>query len=171
VSASYALRPATAGDVEPMVAIIVEGFETYRAFAPNGWTPPSASDETERLPALLGEDHVWYAVAEDAGAIVGLVGFLAADRLQWSPSDDPALAHLRNLFVAPAHWGTGAAAQLHAAAVDEARARGFQTMRLFTPAGQQRARSFYEREGWTLTVAPFYDGRIGFEIVEYRYAL
>jgi GNAT superfamily N-acetyltransferase len=168
---SYALRRATAGDVGPMVAIIVEGFETYRAFAPEAWTPPSASDEAERLPALLGEDHVWYAVAEDAGAIVGLVGFLAADRLQWSPSDDPALAHFRNLFVAPAHWGTGVATQLHAAAIDEARARGFRSMRLFTPAGQERARRFYEREGWEVTVAAFYDGRIGFEIVEYRYAL
>jgi GNAT superfamily N-acetyltransferase len=171
VSASYALRAATVGDVGPMVAIIVEGFETYRAFAPEGWTPPSGSDEVERMRTLLGEDHVWYAVAENAGAIVGLVGFLAADRLQWSPSEDPALAHFRNLFVAPAHWGTSVATQLHAAAVVEARARGFRSMRLFTPAGQERARRLYEREGWQLTVAPFYDGRIGFEIVEYRYAL
>ena len=170
-ASSYAVRRATLGDAEPMLAIIVEGFETYRAFAPEGWTPPSASDEAERLPALLAEDHVWYAVAEDAGAIVGLVGFLAAERLHWSPSDDPTLAHFRNLFVGQTHWGTGVATTLHAAAIDEARARGFRSMRLFTPAGQERARRFYEREGWALTVAPFFDARIGFEIVEYRFAL
>ena len=32
-----------------------------------------------------------------------------------------------------AHWGTGLAQRLHAAALDEARARGFTAMRLFTP--------------------------------------
>jgi GNAT superfamily N-acetyltransferase len=170
-ASSYALRRAAAGDVERMVAVTVAGFETYRAFAPAGWTPPSAADEVERLEALLGEEHVWYLVAEHQGELVGLVGFLAADELSFARVDDPGLAHVRQLFVAPAHWGTGLARRLHAAAIDEARARGFTGLRLFTPAGQERARRFYEREGWELTVAAFYDGRIGFEIVEYRYAL
>jgi GNAT superfamily N-acetyltransferase len=167
----YAFRAAVAGDVEQMVAVTVAGFETYRAFAPEGWTPPSAADEVERLQALMVEDHVWYLVAEHEGELVGHVGFLAADRLSFAPVDDPRLAHVRQLFVAPGHWGTGLALRLHGAAIDEARARGYTALRLFTPAGQQRARRFYEREGWKLTVAPFYDGRIGFEIVEYRYAL
>jgi ribosomal protein L30/L7E len=60
----YAFRAATPDDAERMVAITVEGFETYRSFAPEGWTPPSASEETMRLVGLLGEDHVWYRVAE-----------------------------------------------------------------------------------------------------------
>ena len=167
----YAFREAVAGDVEPMVAVTVAGFETYRAFAPEGWELPSTADEIERLEGLLGEDHVWYLVAEHEGELVGHVGFLAADRLEFAPVDDPRVAHVRQLFVAPAHWGTGLARRLHAAAIDEARARGFTALRLFTPAGQERARRFYEREGWQMTVAPFYDGRIGFEIVEYRYAL
>ena len=35
------------------------------AFAPAGWTPPSAADEIERLRGLLGADpEVWYLVAE-----------------------------------------------------------------------------------------------------------
>jgi GNAT superfamily N-acetyltransferase len=167
----YVLRPAAPGDVAAMVAITVEGFESYRDFAPEGWQPPSADDEIERLHALIGEDHVWYLVAEREGELAGHVGFLPADRLSWARIEDPGLAHFRQLFVAPAHWGSGLATRLHAAAVDEARARGFQAMRLFTPAGQARARRFYEREGWALSVAPFHDGRIGFEIVEYRFAL
>jgi GNAT superfamily N-acetyltransferase len=167
----YALRAATTDDVERMVAVTVEGFETYRAFAPEGWTPPSSEEELGRLAALLGQDHVWYLVSEHDGELAGHVGFLPADQLSFAQVDDPRLVHLRQLFVARAHWGTGLAKRLHEAAVAEARTRGFESMRLFTPAGQERARRFYEREGWTLTLAPFFDGRIGFEIVEYRYAL
>ena len=167
----YAFRAATADDAERIVAITVEGFETYRSFAPAGWTPPSASAEAERLVGLLGDDHVWYRVAEHDGELVGHVGFLPADRLSFARVDDPGLVHFRQLFVTRAHWGTGLATRLHAAAVDEARARGFTAMRLFTPGGQERARRFYEREGWSLVRPPAFDERIGLEIAEYRRAL
>jgi GNAT superfamily N-acetyltransferase len=171
VSEEYAFRAATPDDAERMVAITVEGFETYRSFAPEGWSPPSASQEAARLLSLLGEDHVWYLVAVSEGAMVGHVGFLPANRLSWARADEPGLVHFRQLFVTPAHWGTGLATRLHAAAVDEARARGFTAMRLFTPGGQERARRFYEREGWSLARPPAFDERIGFEIAEYRRAL
>lgn len=167
----YAFRAATPEDVERIVALTMEGFETYRSFAPEGWTPPSASQEVERLLEMIGEDHVWYLVAEHEGELVGHVGFLPADRLSFARVDNPGLAHLRQLFVTRAHWGTGLARQLHAAAIDEARTRGFTGMRLFTPGGQERARSFYEREGWSLARPPAFDERIGLEIAEYRRAL
>ena len=167
---AYAFRIATPADTERIITVTMEGFETYRAFAPEGWRPPSASDESERLQGMLGEDHVWYRVAERDGDLVGLVGFLPADRT-FAPPGDPDLAHFRQLFVVRAHWGTGLAAQLHGSAIDEARARGFTGMRLFTPAGQERARRFYEREGWALERPPAFDGRIGLDIAEYRRAL
>jgi hypothetical protein len=44
-------------------------------------------------------------------------------------------------------------------------------MRLFTPAGQVRARRFYEREGWTVAGEPYDDEDLHLEIVEYRRAL
>jgi GNAT superfamily N-acetyltransferase len=167
----YAFRAATPDDAERIVAITVEGFETYRSFAPEGWTPPSASAEAARLIGLLGDDHVWYRVAEHAGELVGHVGFLPADRLSFARIDDPGLVHFRQLFVTRGHWGTGLARRLHAAAVAEARARDFSAMRLFTPGGQERARRFYEREGWSLARPPAFDERIGLEIAEYRRAL
>jgi GNAT superfamily N-acetyltransferase len=167
----YALRAATPQDVERIVAVTVEGFETYRSFAPEGWTPPAAYQEAQRLLGMLGEDHVWYLVAEHEGELVGHVGFLPADRLSFARVDDPRLVHFRQLFVTREHWGTGLARRLHAAAIDEARARGFTAMRLFTPGGQQRARRFYEREGWSLARPPAFDERIGLEIAEYRRAL
>jgi GNAT superfamily N-acetyltransferase len=131
---------------------------------------PSASEELERLSRLIEDDDVWYGVAEHEGELVGHVGFLPAERT-FAPVGDPRLAHFRQLFVRTAHWGTGLATRLHAAAIDEARARGFDAMRLFTPAAQERARRFYEREGWSLARPPAFDERIGLEIAEYRRAL
>ena len=166
----YAFRPAVLGDARSMCEVFVEGFETYRGFAPQGWSPPSTQEEIERLQELLGDDDVWYRVAEVDGVVVGFVGFLPAAR-SYRPVEEPALAHFRQLFVRRAHWGTGLAARLHAAAIDEAAARGYAAMRLFTPAGQARARRFYEREGWTLFGECKLDEHIGFEMAEYRYAL
>ena len=166
----YAFRAATPTDAERITAVTMEGFDTYRAFAPEGWTPPSAADEHARLLGLLAEDWVFYRVAEHDGELVGHVGFLPAERT-FAPAGDPGLAHFRQLFVARAHWGTGLAAHLHGAALAEARARGFTAMRLFTPAPQARARRFYEREGWALARPPAFDERVGLEIAEYRRAL
>jgi GNAT superfamily N-acetyltransferase len=166
----YAFRGAVADDARPMGEVTAEGFETYRDFAPTGWSPPSTEDEIERLRELLADGQVWYLVAEVDGDLVGHVGFLPAARAH-RPVADPALAHFRQLFVRPAHWGTGLAARLHAAAIEEAIARGYAAMRLFTPAGQARARRFYEREGWTLAAEPAFDERFGLEIAEYRHAL
>jgi GNAT superfamily N-acetyltransferase len=167
---AYAFRRAVAGDAPSMSDVSAEGFDTYRSFAPAGWSPPSFQAETELLRGLLADDSTWYLLAEADGVVVGLVGFIPAARAHRAV-EDATLAHFRQLFVRPAHWGRGVAARLHAAAIDEAAARGFAAMRLFTPAGQARARRFYEREGWTLSGEPAFDERIGFEVAEYRYAL
>ena len=80
------------------------------------------------------------------------------------------MGHFWQLFVREPWWGTGLATALHAEAVREAGARGFASMRLFTPAAHARARRFYEREGWT-PAAPFDDLDFGMPLVEYRRAI
>ena len=47
----YAFREAVADDVEQIVAVTLAGFETYRAFAPEGWTPPSAAARSSAFRA------------------------------------------------------------------------------------------------------------------------
>jgi GNAT superfamily N-acetyltransferase len=167
---AVALRPATLADAEAIAAVTAASFELYREFAPEGWEPPPGDREIDRARELLGDDEAWWLVAEGDGKLAGHTSFVPVSH-SVHVEDDPELAHVRALFVTPEHWGTGLATRLHAAALEEARARGFTRMRLFTPAGQGRARRFYEREGWTLTGSPQHEPALGLVLVEYRRAL
>jgi GNAT superfamily N-acetyltransferase len=160
-------RAATTADAPRMAALAVEGFETYRAFAPAAWTPPTAGQETINLERRLGDPGVWSMLAENGSDLVGHAAVMPAATAR-RPVADGSLAHLWYLFVTPAWWGSGLATRLHSAAVGAARASGFTAMRLFTPAGQQRARRFYEREGWVLTEGPAFDEGFGLDLVGYR---
>ena len=164
------LRPATVADAERLARLVIDGFEVYRAFAPPGWQPPPIEDEITLLQQLLPEDTTWCRLAEVDGRIVGQCTFLPAARSR-VPVAEPGLAHLRNLFVAREHWGTGLATELHGAAVAAACERGFSQLRLYTPAAQARARRFYEREGWVVAGEEFHSSGPDLVIVEYRYAL
>jgi GNAT superfamily N-acetyltransferase len=161
--AVYSLREATPADAAQLAQMVAEGLEYYRSFAPAGWEPP-ADDAHEP------DQDVLCLVAEDEHGVAGQITVLPAARSR-RPLDDPALAHVSNLFVREDLWGGGLARTLHEAALDAARARGFVGMRLFCAAGQERARRFYEREGWALYGAPFHNARIGLDMVEYRRAL
>jgi predicted N-acetyltransferase YhbS len=164
------LRPATPSDAEQLAAIVTEAFEGYRAFAPPGWEPPDEDGAPDRLRERLASDDVWCLVAEEDGEVAGHVAFVPA-RAHPYPSADPALAHVWQMFVRPRWWGTGLAANLLSEAVREAGARGFTSMRLFTPAAQARARRFYEREGWTAAGEPTDALDFGMPLVEYRRAI
>lgn len=154
-----------------MAAAVVDGFAGYEAFAGPGWTPPAYETELERLRELLGRPWAWSLLAVDDGEIAGQITFLSAAEHAVHPDADAGLAHLRHLFVDASHWGTGLAVALHAAAVTEARERGFEQMRLFTPARHTRARGFYEREGWRAARPEFEEPLLGLALVEYRLSL
>jgi GNAT superfamily N-acetyltransferase len=161
-------RTATAADAKALAETVAEGFESYRAFAPPGWEPPDMGIEAVRMRESLARPGTWCEVAEARGRMAGHVAFMAAGSHPLGGAVDDSVAHLWQLFVREAFWGTGAASRLLADAVTEARARGYGTMRLFTPEGQRRARRFYEREGWTLFDGPSFDGGLGIPLVEYR---
>jgi GNAT superfamily N-acetyltransferase len=163
----WSLRTAGPRDADRIVTVLTEGFGGYRSFAPRGWEPPDPQVELKRLRAYLGDEEVWCLVAEDGDEMAGHVAIMPA-RVHPQPSEDDAMAHFWQLFVREPWWGTGLATALHAEAVREAGARGFTSMRLFTPAAQARARRFYEREGWTPAGAPFDDLDFGMPLVEYR---
>ena len=147
---SSEVRRATAADAPRLAALVIEGFATYRAFAPQGWVVPALADELERVAATLAKPSCWCELADDVnGRLAGHVGFLAAadSRL---PDDEPGLGHFWQLFVRRDLWGSGLATTLHTGAMRAAADRNLETLRLFTPAGHARGRRFYEREGWSL---------------------
>jgi GNAT superfamily N-acetyltransferase len=160
-----ALRRARPQDAAALQAVVQRGFETYRAFAPAGWEPPDecSPERLEQARAELADPTTFCLLAEDAaGRVAGHVRWVRATTFSRDGSL-PAI-HLRHLFVEPPWWGGGLARALHARAI--AGMRG--TARLFTPAGQARARRFYEREGWRLHDGPYLIPGLGLEVVEYR---
>ena len=75
----------------------------------------------------------------------------------------------------PRWWGSGLASRLHRLALEEAARQGYETIRLYTPVGQARARAFYAREGWVPAPPPagraFAEPLLGLDLLEYRRAL
>ena len=153
------LRRAVLGDESGIAGLVTEGFAGYVEFAPAGWTP--IVEPPDKARTSLEDPTAWGMVAEEDGEMVGVAFWTVA-------ANEPDMAHLRYLFVRPSHWGTGLAAELHARALAAARERGWPRIRLITPAGQARARRFYEREGWRAASEPFLEPLIGFDVVEYR---
>ncbi|MEA2332349.1 MAG: Acetyltransferase domain [Thermoleophilaceae bacterium] len=167
---SWSLRPAAAGDAERIAAVVAEAFEGYRAFAPSGWSPPPPHSELALIRAGLANADVWWLVAEADRALLGHVAIRPA-ATSAVRSSEPELAHLWQLFIRSPWHGSGLATELHAAAVREAEQRRFSSMRVFTPAGQARARRFYEREGWAAKGPAFVLPDFGLPVVEYRRAI
>ena len=163
----FTLRRATPADAEALARGAVEAVADYAAFAPPGWRAPAPDHELADAHACLGDPEYRCIVAEAGGAIVGQVATLPAGRAG-RPVEEPGLAHLRNLFVDRPRWGSGLASALMDAAVEAARERGFDELRLFVAEGQARARRFYEREGWRPAGAPFDEPGNGLRMVEYR---
>lgn len=158
------VRRATVDDAEAIHATVTAAFEGYRSFAPASWNPPQGTVEHERELLDRADYHAW--IAQDAGGYAGHAGWWPASET-FRPTGDPRLAHLRHLFLAPAHWGSGLAAELLALVVADARAMGFTRIRLGTPQAQTRARRFYEREGWGWDGTVLEDTPFGLPMVEY----
>lgn len=166
----YRLRTGTPEDAPTMQATVLAGFETYRAFAPEGWNPPPDGG-AEGIRTRVEREETWVLMGETPGGDpAGHVAITPASASRWNDKD-PELVHLWQLFVREAHWGSGLATELLARSRDESRQRGYAAMRLYTPAQQTRARRFYEREGFKRTSAPILEAKLGLEVVEYRAAL
>ena len=106
------------------------------------------------------------------GEIVGIVSFMPAlselGRVPQAVAEPvPGLAHFWQLFVSEPWWGTGVADELHAAARDEMRSRGYERARLWTPSGQRRAHRFYARRGWRRTGNEMNVNDLGLPLTEF----
>ncbi|MCA1679223.1 MAG: GNAT family N-acetyltransferase [Actinobacteria bacterium] len=161
---------ASTADARIIAEILAEAFEGYRAWAPPEWSPPRSDEAEATLAAALSGADVWFLLAIAQGKAVGHVALSPFTMVQ--PQPPPAgTINLWQLFVRPPWQGRGVAAQLMGAAVAEARRRGFRRMRLWTPRDADRARRFYEREGWTATGSTRGRTSVGLPVVQYARAL
>jgi diamine N-acetyltransferase len=167
VTQVFDYRAATADDVPVMIESFIEGFETFRVFAPPGWEIPIDGSDEAKLAANVALPRAVAVVAELEGAPAGHVLLIPADVAR-EPVSDPRLAHVMHVFVRAPFRGTEVASELLRRLMDGARDNGYERARLFTPAAQARARRFYEREGWRITGPPHHGGGLGFDVVEYR---
>lgn len=169
----FEIRPATRTEVPVLAQTVRLGFETYRAFAPSGWEPPPITGEHARIAERLRLADAWCRIAESAGEPAGHVGILAAREhaADHTPIEDrrpiPGRGYLWMLFVRERWWGSGLATRLHGLSIEEAAARGYEEMRLVTPAGQRRSRAFYEREGWSTDGIETFEPMLGLDLVTY----
>lgn len=163
-------RAIVRDDIDRLAAAVADASLGYRAFAPPGWEPPAASQQACTLQQWVADPGFWGEVGCEEQALAGHVAFIPAVRHSRRPASDTSLAHLGHLFVLPDYWGSGVAGELLAHATTTAQARGFARMRLFVPAGQLRARRFYEREGFAKAGDPF-EGGFGLPAVEYQRSL
>src|SRR5919199_3248908 len=148
MDAPFDVRPASVDDAEEIARTVVEGFASFREWAPPSYDPPLAAHESERIREGLRRPGVWARLAVAGEEVAGHVAFNQAREREEPRPDIPGLAHLWMLFIRRPWWGAGLATRLNRLAVEAAADRGFEAIRLHTPAGHARARAFYEREGW-----------------------
>ena len=161
------IRRGTVRDAGAMARQVADAFDGYRAWAPIGWRPPDVTGPAgmARLLERMHHPRSWSLVA------VGPGGGLAGHILFWPARDDDGrevdgVAAIVDVFVDPAWFGRGLAADLLARAVAEMRRQGYRATRLWTPAGQRRARAFYARAGWSPTGREILDEGLGLALVE-----
>jgi GNAT superfamily N-acetyltransferase len=136
------MRRAWPADAETLVRTSRLGQETWRAFAPAGWSLPPNDRHAAFVHGLLARPGAWAVLAFVNGEPAGHAAMVPGD---W---DEPRSAILFALFVRPPWWGSGLADALYDAFVEHARAAGYPQAWLSTPAAHARARRFYERRGW-----------------------
>jgi GNAT superfamily N-acetyltransferase len=161
------IRRGGVADAAAMARQVADAFEDYRSWAPIGWRPPDVTGPAgmARLLERMHDPRSWSLVAlEPDGGLAGHILF-------WPARDDDGgevegVAGIVDLFVAPAWFGRGLAADLLARAVAEMHRQGYRATRLWTPAGQRRARAFYAREGWSPTGREMFDQGLGLALLE-----
>src|SRR3954453_4984990 len=163
------LRVAVPDDALALAGATRLGFESYQAWAPEGRESPPRALEIRSIRERLRAATTWCVMAlEASGEQAGHVGITHAAERERPHVRVPGRAHLWMLFVRPPWWGTGLATRLHRLSLEEAARQGYETMRLYTPAGAARARAFSEGEGWAVAARAFAEPLLGLDLVEYR---
>jgi GNAT superfamily N-acetyltransferase len=126
---------------------LATALEAYAGIFPPEAPPPTLAALTADWAARLAAPppHLVLVAEEDAS----LVGVVAAG----PDPDDEAAGHLSRLYVTPPSWGRCIGRSLHDRALAHLRAQSFREATLWVLEANHRARTWYERLGWTPTDA------------------
>jgi GNAT superfamily N-acetyltransferase len=141
---------------------------TYRGHFPqeflDGLDPKLRATRWRRFLRQTEDTRSRILVTEQDGELVGFTNV--------GPSRDPDLAELgevRAIYLLPQHWGRGLGQELMSAGREALTAAGFPAATLWVLDVNDRARHFYEVDGWTTDGAWKQDEGFGFPIREVRY--
>ena len=166
--ASVRYRAATPRDALIAAEVIAAGFATYAEFERPGWRPRRIIQEEPEVFDRLSRGDVHARLAFGGVAAVGFAGWLPAFDDSEPREPIPGRAHLWSLFVRPEWWGSGVAQALHEWVVTGMRDSGYNSARLWTPRNHARARTFYERRGWSTTGVATYFEHLDLDLVPYE---
>jgi ribosomal protein S18 acetylase RimI-like enzyme len=144
--AGVTLRDARVDDARDIAAMHVA---SWRAAYP-GLLPAAVLEglSVERRTAtwerVLADGRQFVVVAVAGGRLVG-VGHTGPAR---DADLGPSTGQLTTLYLAPATWGAGTGRALHDAALDRLTAAGYDSAVVWMLSTNDRARRFYERQGW-----------------------
>lgn len=112
-----------------------------------GESPRPIDEQFHRSFAVWFEDsdRVFFLAEDGAGGALGMCNVALFVRMPKPDSPPSCWAYLSNVFVAPAHRGSGVGGQLVRAAIDHARAAA--AVRVVT-APTEMSRSLYARHGF-----------------------
>ncbi len=157
IAARVEVRRGHAKDFDPAFALWRRAESARR-----GGPPPSVS--VERVLGYARRTGAFLQVADSAGELVGMA-------LVTPASSRPAeVAVVQMVFVAPERWGESIGGKLVAAALGEAKTRGFEQAQLWAHADDERARRLYEGRGFGRT-GPRVAGESGEPVVLYERTL
>jgi ribosomal protein S18 acetylase RimI-like enzyme len=141
----HTTRLATADDAAVMGKVHVRAWQAaYRGHMPDAYLDAlSADDRAELWRGAVARPRARASilVVEREGQVVGFAAL--------GPAGVDDSGELYSINVDPDAWGAGAGRELLEAAQDELRALGYGDAILWVLPGNDRARRFYERAGWT----------------------
>ena len=143
--------------------------EAYRGLLPQEYLESlSVQGRTETWERNLSQPTALGAVTLVAELDDRIIGFASIGP---SRDDDmgPDTGELWGLYLHPDHWGAGHGRTLHARAVTALSSTGATTATLWVLSGNQRARRFYEQQGWVADGAEKTDWRGDVRLDEVRY--
>jgi GNAT superfamily N-acetyltransferase len=175
----WVVRPATAADAAQLAELHVRSWQwAYRGLMPDRVLAGLDIDQrTERWTATLAEVHdtaVLLAVRQLGGACEELGAFCMVGPARAPAPTAPAqsgVGQMYALYADPGALGTGAGRAVHDASVAYRWAADDHQLVLWVLTGNNRARSFYGRNGWACDQVVEHQVHAGQSLPVVRYSL